>query len=156
MMSSSEATVAAEASASDSILQDKPRYQAASTIAPNTPVAAASVGVATPSMISPITMKNTKADGIMRTSAIIALPRGLRSAVIGGDVRRQRRRDADADHHVDQEHAGQQQAGQDAGDQHLAGRNVGERGDEIASTLGGMIGSRLAPARMVPADSCVS
>ena len=36
-------------------------------MAPTTPVAAASVGVAMPSMIRPITMKNTNSDGTMRS-----------------------------------------------------------------------------------------
>ena len=48
--------------------------------APTTPVAAASVGVATPSMIRPITMKKTKTDGSIRTRAMNTLPPVLRSA----------------------------------------------------------------------------
>jgi hypothetical protein len=43
----------------------------ATRIAPNTPVAAASVGVATPNMIKPMTMKNTKAQGKMRRMATV-------------------------------------------------------------------------------------
>ncbi len=50
-------------------------------IAPNTPVAAASVGVATPNMISPMTMKNTKAQGRMRRTAMAALVFGFASSM---------------------------------------------------------------------------
>ena len=53
----------------------------ATTIAPNTPVAAASVGVATPNMISPMTMKNTKAQGKMRRMATVTLVFGFASAM---------------------------------------------------------------------------
>ena len=55
-------------------------------IAPNTPVAAASVGVATPNMISPMTMKNTNAQGRMRSAATAALVFGwvAESAAISG------------------------------------------------------------------------
>jgi hypothetical protein len=70
MTNNSDATVAAVNIASLTSFAERRRYMAASSSAPKTPVAAASVGVAIPSMIRPITMKNTSADGSIFNVAV--------------------------------------------------------------------------------------
>jgi hypothetical protein len=74
MTNNNDATVAAVNIASLTSSTERRRYIAASSRAPRTPVAAASVGVAIPSMIRPITMKNTRTDGSIFNVAVSLPP----------------------------------------------------------------------------------